>query len=113
MPVRMPSETCPLCSGTGRVQISFSPTGLLYPCPECRMDVYSVTLELTRQEMSETREDVEFLIEDLKLNLRDRLLDELIDKAGEIVHEDDPRDGSRIFTARLTIIRPRKGPSNG
>ena len=99
---------CMLCNGTARVAIAFSSTGRLYPCPECQVQTYTVSLDVSRHELEESEMGAEELLDELKRNLRDRLLGELIDKVGEVTTEYLRGEGRYVFVARLVVVAPQQ-----
>lgn len=111
MPVRVPNpEDCRLCHGTETVQIKGEFSGMLYPCPECRQRVYTVTYDVPEDElraMGVVGAEEEFTT-GLKASLHERLLYELIDHVGEVTRERIYAEHVHRFTAKLTVIHPRR-----
>ncbi len=109
MPVRIPDpENCSLCRGTETVQLRDDFTGRLYPCPECRQRVYTVTYDVPEDElraMGVVGAEEEFTT-GLKASLHERLMYELIDHVGEVTRERIYAEHVHRFTAKLTVIHP-------
>lgn len=107
-PVRFAKpENCGLCRGTETVQIKGEFTGRLYPCPECRMRDYTVTLDVTGFEIANAQPDKEEFVEDLKRTLKERLFYELVEYVGEVTRTYDRGEDRYQYMARLVVVHPR------
>ena len=100
--------SCSLCQGEEVVRVRSDPYDRSYPCPECRIVSYHVTQDVTDFALKHSREDADEVIEGIKHGLRDRMLDELIDKVGEFTHEHNLGEGRHTLSARVIVVQPMK-----
>lgn len=100
--------SCQLCHDEEVVQIKGDVYNRSYPCPECRIISYHVTQDVTDFALKHSHEEAEELIADIKRRLRDRLLDEMVDKVGEMTHEHNIGEGRHVLSARVVVVQPLK-----
>lgn len=98
--------SCQLCNDEEVVRVRGDVYERSYPCPECRIVSYHVTQDVTDFALTHSREGAEELLADVKRNLRDRLLDEMIDKVGEMTHEHHLGEGKHMLSARVIVVQP-------
>ena len=81
---------------------------MLYPCPVCRMRVYTVTYDVPHDELRAMAGDEKEFVTGLKASLQERLMYELIDNVGEVTRESIRAERKDVFTAKLVVIHPRR-----
>lgn len=100
--------SCSLCHGEEVVRIRDDYCGACYPCPECRIAVYHIAIDVTGFELSQCEEGKEFRIEEIKRTLRDQMVNEMFDTVGEVNHDyNEPEDRHKI-SARVRVVLPLK-----
>jgi hypothetical protein len=98
--------SCFLCNDEEVVTIRGDVYNRSYPCPECRIVSYHVAYDLTGFDMKQLAEPAEETIDEIRRNLRDRLLAELIEKAGESHHVYEVSEDKHKFSARVRVVLP-------
>ncbi len=99
---------CSLCYDKEVVEVRGDVFNRSYPCPECRIVSYHIQYEVKGHDLAQAAGEAEERIDEIKRTLRDRLLDEMIEKVGEYGHQHEVSDDNHKFTARVVVVRPLK-----
>ena len=97
---------CSLCGGEETVRIRGDAYQRLYPCPECRIVTYHTLIEASGFELKEAEGGPEERAAEIIPNLRDRLLDKMIDEVGEFSRQYERSEDKHKFSARVVVVRP-------
>jgi hypothetical protein len=97
---------CSLCTGEEVVRIRSDPYQRSYPCPECRNVSYNIMFEVTGFDLKQAAEDPEEHLAEIGRNLRDRLLDKMIDEVGEFNQQYEESEDKHKLSARVIVVRP-------
>ena len=97
---------CFLCRDEEVVRVQGDVYQRSYPCPECRIVSYHVQIEVSGFELKQCEEGPEERADEIKRTLRDRLLNDLIDKVGEFNRQYEVSEDKHKFSARVVVVLP-------